>query len=160
MNKYPAWAAENSVYESEPFEMERSISMSGVRARGIRIPREEYDRFKFVDFRQCNFLEDGDMESLLDLNARIEASEREMNMGAGYGVHYLMPYRGADENVSYDFVSMTHFYSAKARSGLVAGWPEFSEMMNEKGYFAEFQAIAECGPISTFRTDWLYNSAN
>ena len=100
------------------------------------------------------------MESLLDLNARIEASEREMNMGAGYGVHYLMPYRGADENVSYDFVSMTHFYSAKARSGLVAGWPEFSEMMNEKGYFAEFQAIAECGPISTFRTDWLYNSAN
>ena len=32
--------------------------------------------------------------------------------------------------------------------------------MNEKGYFAEFQAIADCGPISTFRTDWLYNSAN
>ena len=52
MNKYPAWAAENSEYDSEPFEMERSISMRGVRARGIRIPSEEYDRFKFVDFRQ------------------------------------------------------------------------------------------------------------
>ena len=53
MNEYPAWAAENSQYESEPFEMKRSISMRGVRARGIRIPREEYDRFKFVDFQQC-----------------------------------------------------------------------------------------------------------
>lgn len=160
MNKYPAWAAENSEYDSEPFEMERSISMRGVRARGIRIPPEEYDRFKFVDFRQCNFVEGGNMANLLDLNKRVEASEREMGNRAGYGVHYLMPYRGADENVTYDFVIMQHFYSAKARADLVANWPEYRDMMDEKGYWDEFRANATCGPISTFRTDWLYNSAN
>ena len=33
-------------------------------------------------------------------------------------------------------------------------------MMNKSGYWNEFQRIASCGPISTFRTDWLYNSAN
>ena len=134
--------------------------MRGVRARGIRIPREEYDRFKFVDFRQCNFVEGGNMANLLDLNRRVEASEIEMGNRAGYGVHYLMPYRGADENVTYDFVIMTHFYSAKARADLVANWPEYRDMMNEKGYWDEFRANADCGPISTFRTDWLYNSAN
>ena len=66
-------------------------------------------------------------------------------MGAGYR-HYLMPYRGADENVSYDFVSMIIFI-AQRQDQLVAGWP-FSEMMNEKGYFAGF--LLQNGPISTF----------
>ena len=35
-----------------------------------------------------------------------------------------------------------------------------SEMMNEKGYWQSFKQLQTCGPISTFRTDWLYNSAN
>ena len=160
MNKYPEWAAKNSAYSSEPFEMERSISMRGVRVRGIRIPSEEYDRFKFVDFRQCNFVGDGNLDKLLDLNARVEASEREMGNREGYGEHYLLPYRGADENVTYDFVIMRHYYSAEARSNIVASWPEYRDMMNEKGYYDEFLSNAQCGSISTFRTDWLYNSAN
>ena len=46
--------AENSEYD-EPFEMERSISMSES-ARGKRIPREEYDRFKPADFSSALFL--------------------------------------------------------------------------------------------------------
>ena len=160
MNKYPAWAAENSEYDSEPFEMERSISMRGVRARGIRIPSEEYDRFKFVDFRQCNFETMGNLEKLLDLAAKIEAKEIEMGNRAGYGEHYLLPYRGADENVTYDFVIMRHYYSAEARSNIIGSWSEYREMMNKSGYWSEFQRMASCGPMSTFKTDWLYNSAN
>jgi hypothetical protein len=102
----------------------------------------------------------GDLEKLLDLAARIEAKEIEMGNRAGYGEHYLLPYRGADENVTYDFVIMRHYYSAEARSNLIASWPEYRDMMNKSGYWNEFQRIASCGPISTFRTDWLYNSAN
>ena len=158
MNEYPAWAAENSQYESEPFEMKRSISMRGVRARGIRIPREEYDRFKFVDFQQCSFEKMGNLDKLLDLAARVEASEIEMGNRAGYGEHYLLPYRGF-EKPQYDFVIMRHYYSAEARSNIVASWPEYRDMMNKKGFRKEFQRYASCGPMSTFRTDWLYNSA-
>ena len=40
------------------------------------------------------------METLLDLNARIEAKRKRNEYGCRNGVHYLMPYRGADENVS------------------------------------------------------------
>ena len=78
---------------------------------------------------------DNFLEGNFETNARIEASK--MNMGAGYGVHYLMPYRGADENVSMNL-------SQRNRD-------EFSEMMNEKGIgYGE-----HCGPISTFEP---YNS--
>ena len=34
------------------------------------------------------------MQNLLELNARVEASEIELGNRAGYGEHYLMPYRG------------------------------------------------------------------
>ena len=132
--------------------------MRGVRARGIRIPREEYDRFKFVDFQQCSFEKMGNLDKLLDLAARVEASEIEMGNRAGYGEHYLLPYRGF-EKPQYDFVIMRHYYSAEARSNIVASWPEYRDMMNEKGFRKEFQRYASCGPMSTFRTDWLYNSA-
>ena len=98
------------------------------------------------------------MENLLDLNARIEASEIEMGNRAGYGMHYLMPYRGASPDADYDFVIMTHFYSAKKRSDIIASYPEFRDMMNEKGYWAEFTEIANCGPQSTYRVEWLYNT--
>ena len=36
MNEYPAWAAENSEFDGQAVETKRSISMRGVRARGIR----------------------------------------------------------------------------------------------------------------------------
>ena len=73
-----------------------------------------------------------------------------MGNRAGYGEHYLLPYRGADENVTYDFVIMRHYYSVEARSNLIASWPEYRDMMNKSGYWNEFQRIASCGPISTF----------
>tara|TARA_B100001939_G_scaffold303859_1_gene281813 strand:+ start:368 stop:1144 length:777 start_codon:yes stop_codon:yes gene_type:complete len=160
MNKYPAWAAENSEYDSEAFEIERSISMRGVRARGIRIPGEEYERFKFVDFQQCNFTSEGNLQNLLAWAAEVEAMEIEMGNRAGYGEHYLLPYRGADENVTYDFVIMRHYYSAEARSNIVASWPQYRDMMIEKGYRDEFRKNASCGAMSTFQGDWLYNSGN
>ena len=40
--------------------------------------QDERDRFKFVDFQRCSFVTGGTMENLLDLNARVEASEIEM----------------------------------------------------------------------------------
>ena len=132
MNEYPAWAAENSEFDGQVVETKRSISMIGVRARGIRIPQDERDRFKFVDFQRCSFVTGGTMEKLLDLNARVEASEIEMGNRAGYGVHYLMPYRGASPDTNYDFVIMRHYYSAKKRSDIVASYPEYRDMMNKK----------------------------
>ncbi len=132
--------------------------MRGVRARGIRIPQEERDRFKFVDFQRCSFVSGGTMENLLDLNARVEASEIEMGNRAGYGVHYLMPYRGASADIDYDFVIMRHYYSAQKRSDIVASYPEYRDMMNEKGYWDEFRANATCGSQSTYRVEWLYNT--
>ena len=158
MNEYPAWAAENSEFDGQAVETKRSISMRGVRARGIRIPQDERDRFKFVDFQRCNFVAEGTMENLLDLNARVEASEIEMGNRAGYGVHYLMPYRGASPDTDYDFVIMRHYYSAKKRSDIVASYPEYRDMMNEKGYWDEFRANANCGSQSTYRVEWLYNT--
>ena len=134
MNEYPAWAAENSEFDGQAVETKRSISMRGVRARGIRIPQDERDRFKFVDFQRCSFVTGGTMENLLDLNARVEASEIEMGNRAGYGVHYLMPYRGASPDIDYDFVIMRHYYSAEKRSDIVASYPEYRDMMNEKGF--------------------------
>ena len=132
--------------------------MRGVRARGIRIPQDERDRFKFVDFQRCSFVTGGTMENLLDLNARVEASEIEMGNRAGYGVHYLMPYRGASPDIDYDFVIMRHYYSAEKRSDIVASYPEYRDMMNEKGYWDEFRANATCGSQSTYRVEWLYNT--
>ena len=158
MNEYPAWAAENSEFDGQVVETKRSISMRGVRARGIRIPQDERDRFKFVDFQRCSFVTGGTMEKLLDLNARVEASEIEMGNRAGYGVHYLMPYRGASPDTNYDFVIMRHYYSAKKRSDIVASYPEYRDMMNKKGYWDEFRANANCGPQSTYRVEWLYNT--
>ena len=158
MNEYPAWAAENSEFDGQAVETKRSISMRGVRARGIRIPQDERDRFKFVDFQRCSFVTGGTMEKLLDLNARVEASEIEMGNRAGYGVHYLMPYRGASPDTNYDFVIMRHYYSAKKRSDIVASYPEYRDMMNKKGYWDEFRANANCGPQSTYRVEWLYNT--
>ena len=165
MNKYPAWAEENSQYEgADPVyagsatTVKRAISMRGVRARGIRIPQEERDRFNFVDFRRCELKNQGSIEKLLDLNARVEAAEIEMGNRAGYGIHYLEPYRGIDENVDYDFVIMRHYYSAEMRSSIVTSSPSFREMMNKNGFYKEFRRYAECGPESTFRVEWLYNS--
>ena len=158
MNEYPAWAAENSEFDGQAVETKRSISMRGVRARGIRIPQDERDRFKFVDFQRCSFVTGGTMENLLDLNARVEASEIEMGNRAGYGVHYLMPYRGASPDIDYDFVIMRHYYSAEKRSDIVASYPEYRDMMNEKGYWDEFRANATCGSQSTYRVEWLYNT--
>ncbi len=160
MNKYPAWAAENSEFDGQAVETKRSISMRGVRARGIRIPQDERDRFKFVDFRRCSFVTGGNMENLLDLNARVEAKEIEMGNRAGYGVHYLMPYRGASEDIKYDFVVMVHYYSAQKRSELISTYSEFRDMMDETGYWNEFRSNATCGPQSTYRVEWLYNSNN
>jgi hypothetical protein len=165
MNKYPAWAEENSQYEgADPVyagsatTVKRAISMRGVRARGIRIPQEERDRFNFVDFRRCELKNQGSIEKLLDLNARVEAAEIEMGNRAGYGIHYLEPYRGIDENVDYDFVIMRHYYSAEMRSSIVTSSPSFREMMNKNGFYKEFRRYAKCGPESTFRVEWLYNS--
>ena len=165
MNKYPAWAEENSQYEgADPVyagsatTVKRAISMRGVRARGIQIPQEERDRFNFVDFRRCELKNQGSIEKLLDLNARVEAAEIEMGNRAGYGIHYLEPYRGIDENVDYDFVIMRHYYSAEMRSSIVTSSPSFREMMNKNGFYKEFRRYAECGPESTFRVEWLYNS--
>ena len=158
MNKYPAWASENSEFEDEAVEDGRSISMFGVRARGIRVPNEEYDRFKFVDFRQCSFTSNGNMENLLDLNSRVESSEREMGNRAGYGVHYLRPYRGFDSDIDYDFVIMRHYYNAKSRADIVTSTPSYREMMEKEGYWKEFRENVNCGSQSTYRVEWLYNS--
>lgn len=160
MNDYPKWAEENSQYEGQAVEMGRSISMRGVRARGIRIPEDQRDRFNFVDFRQCKFTTKGNMQNLLELNGRVEASEIELGNRAGYGEHYLMPYRGLDADIEYDFVIMRHYYSAKKRSDIISSVPSYRAMMREKGYWDEFRAISSCGPESTYRIEWLYFSGS
>ena len=159
MNDYPAWAADNSEFNGESsVDITRSISMRGVRARGIRIPKEEMDRFKFVDFRQCSYTSEGNLDNLLEINAKIEASEIELGNRAGYGEHILLPYRGLDSDIEYDFVVMRHYYSAEKRGEIITSSPDYRNMMRETGYYGDLQKNARCGPQSTFRVEWLYNS--
>jgi hypothetical protein len=160
MNDYPKWAADNSEFDGESgVEVKRSISMRGVRARGIRIPAEEMDKFKFVDFMQCSYTSLGNLNNILEINAKIEAKEIELGNRAGYGEHILIPYRGLDADTKYDFVIMRHYYSAKKRGDIISSSPEFRNMMRETGYWAELQTNAKCGPQSTYRVEWLYNSS-
>ena len=160
MNEYPAWAAENSEFNEEIVDTKRSVSMRGVRARGIRIPQEERDRFKFVDFARCSFKAEGNIDKLLDLNARIEAKEIEMGNRAGYGMHYLIPYRGVGADAGYDYIRMIHYYSAEKRSELISTWDDFMDMMENEGLLAEYNSYATCDPQSTYRVEWLYNTFN
>ena len=160
MNDYPQWAAENSEFENEAVETSRSISMRGVRARGIRIPEDERDRFNFVDFRQCKFKTGGSIDKLLEINAKVEASEIELGNRSGYGEHYFTPYRGLDSDIEYDFVIMRHYYSAKKRSDIISSTSSFRNMMIENGYLEEFRKNVSCGPQSTYRIEWLYYSGS
>lgn len=160
MNDYPAWAEENSAFEGQLVETQRSISMRGVRARGIRIPEDERDRFKFVDFRRCTYKTGGNLENILEIHAKVEANEIEMGNRDGYGEHIFTPYRGIESDIGYDFVVMRHYYSAKKRSDIISSFSEFRKMMADKGFFDEFRNNATCGPLSTFRVEWLYYSGS
>ena len=53
---------------------------------------------------------------------------------------------------------MRHYYNAKSRADIITSSPSYREMMEKEGYWNEFRENVNCGPQSTYRVEWLYNS--
>lgn len=126
----------------------------------IRIPSEEYDRIQFADFRSCKLTKNGDFQELLKISAEREKLMREAGV-EGYGIHYLRPYRGFDNDYEYDFITMIHWYNRETRADATKNWRANNAILEKNGIWKKYQKHVEsCGNAKTYAMEWLYNTAS
>lgn len=125
-------------------------------ARHLRIPREEYDKVQFVEFANCTFTKDASFQELLKISAEHESLVEEFGYG-GYGVHYLRPYRGFDDDFPYDMIRMAHWYNRDKRAENVQKGPAMRQFIQGKGIPDKYaKHIESCGNRKVFGMEQLY----
>tara|TARA_B100000029_G_scaffold515716_1_gene624194 strand:- start:41616 stop:42368 length:753 start_codon:yes stop_codon:yes gene_type:complete len=157
--EYGAYLNDFKNPKTNPATCNGNFAFINTAARHLRIDSEDYDRIQFVDFANCKFTEESDFQELLKVSAKHEEYSRELG-AEGYGVHYLRPYRGFNDDVPYDMVRMVHWYNSDKRAEAAAKWPETRDFMREKGIYAEYAKHVQCGQIRTFGMEWLYDSSS
>lgn len=156
MNDYPAWAEENNVPAQVAGDCKNYVSM--INHRVFYISTGTYDDRMFSDWRQCTLKPNADMADLKSIYAEIEQAARDFG-NKGYGVHLFTPYRGFQDDLSYDYLQMTFWYTSEARAEAVTNWREYSDYMEETGlYKKRDRHIESCSGADTYQTDWVYST--
>lgn len=158
MNDYPAWAAENGVETQTAGKCKNYVSMRNHRV--FYTSTGTYDDRMFSDWRQCKLKPRADMAKLKAVYAEMEQLARD-NGVEGYAVHFFTPYRGFQDDLPYDFLMSTIWFTSEARSDGVANWPEWNGLMEESGlYKKRARHIESCTGADTYQTDWVYSTIN
>jgi len=156
--EYGAYINDYKNTGKNPFTCNASYAVHNTGARHLRIPLEEYDRVQFVEFANCTFTKDASFKELLEISAEHESLIEEFGYG-GYGVHYLRPYRGFDDDYPYDMVRMVHWYNRDKRSENIQKYQEMRKFMQGKGMPDKYaKHIESCGNVRVFGMEFLYNS--
>ncbi len=157
MNDYPAWAAENGVVQTAG-DCKNYVSMRNHRV--FYTSTGDYDDHMFSDWRQCKLKRNATMAKLKAFYVEMEQAARDFGSN-GRGVHLFTPYRGFQEDLPYDFLMMTWWYTSEARSAGVTNYPEWSAYIEDAGLIKKRDRIIEsCTGADTYRTDWVYSTIN
>tara|TARA_B100000929_G_scaffold275222_1_gene248969 strand:+ start:55 stop:807 length:753 start_codon:yes stop_codon:yes gene_type:complete len=125
-------------------------------ARHLRIPREEYDKVQFVEFANCKFTKDASFKELLKISAEQESLIEEFGY-KGFGVHYLRPYRGFDDDFPYDMIRMAHWYNRDKRAENIEKNQAMNKFLQSKGIPDKYaEHIESCGNRKVFGMEQLY----
>ena len=141
-----------------PSTCKGSYAVFNTGARHLRIPREEYDRIQFVEFANCKFTDNASFEELLAISAEHESLVEEFGY-KGYGVHYLRPYRGFEDDLPFDMVRMVHWYNRDTRAENVKQFRPMRKLLQDNGIQEKYaQHIESCGNADVFGMEFIYSS--
>ncbi|MGA1510570.1 MAG: hypothetical protein ACO33C_01340 [Gammaproteobacteria bacterium] len=120
-----------------------------------RIPWEERDQRTPIQFSNCKFTKQGNLEKLVKQYAREQKALDAFGF-KGWGSHVFVPYLGFTDEFDADYVAMNHWYSFDARADMAQNYQSFVEANPD---FEKEQAkISSCSGGNSFILESIFNN--
>ncbi len=120
-----------------------------------RIPWEERDQRTPIQFSNCKFTKQGNLEKLVKQYAREQKALDAFGF-KGWGSHVFVPYLGFTDEFDADYVAMNHWYSFDARADMAQNYQSFVEA--NPNFEKEQAKISSCSGGNSFILESIFNN--